>query len=58
MSHVELIVEVLGGLSEASLYLLMERESSFDNKWDLVNDGGWEFGEMLLEIGTVDGREG
>jgi len=24
MSHVELIMEVLGGLSEASLYLLME----------------------------------
>jgi len=57
MSNVELIMEILGGLSEVSLYLSMELESSFDNKWDLFKDGGWEFGEMLLEICTVDGLE-
>ena len=57
MSNVELIMEVLGGLSEVSLYLSMELESSFDNRGGLFKDGGWEFGEMLLEICTVDGLE-
>jgi len=58
MSAVELVMEVLGSLLEASVNLRVKRKSGFDNWTNFSLDCSLELGEMSGEICGVNDREG
>jgi len=58
MSNVELVVEVLSSLSEASLNILMESQTSLDDWANLFLNCSLEFTIMLVKISLINCGEG
>lgn len=57
VTHVELVVEVGGSLSEVLLDLTMEGQSGLNDGDDLLLDGTLELGEVLAHEGVIDGEQ-
>jgi len=54
MTDIEFIMEILSSLSEISLNLGMELQSTFDNWLNLLLDRTLEFAEMFIQVCLVD----
>ena len=58
MSNVELVMEVLSSLSEVSLNILMESQTSFDDWSNLFLNSSLEFSVMLVQVSLINCGEG
>jgi len=58
MTHIELIMEVEGGLSEGGLNTAVEGQSRLDDGGDQLLDGALELAEVLVQEGSEDGVQG
>jgi len=57
--YIELIMEVLGCLSEISLNFTVQLQGTLDNWTNLLLDGSLELGEVLVQVSGVDsGKRG
>lgn len=56
VTNVELVVEVLGSLTISTHDCTVQLQRCLDDDWDLLVDRGFEFAEVLSEVGTVDLR--
>lgn len=57
VSDVELVVEVLGSLSEGSLNLSVKSQGSLDDLWNKFLDSSVEFTEVLDQVSRVNGDQ-
>jgi hypothetical protein len=58
VSHVELVVEVNGRLSEVSLYFCVQCKSSFDDRNNLFLNSSLKLGKVLAQESIVNSEEG
>lgn len=54
VSNIELIMEVLSGLSELPLNLLLELKGTLDDWKDLLLDSSLEVAEVLVQVSEID----
>ena len=58
MTHVELVMEISGSLSEVSLNFSVELESGFNDWSNFSLNSCLKFGEMLDQISRVNSGQG